>query len=218
MEEAFVAEKRKIRYLRTSILLYISMLVAISFTLFSIAEKYTFMNPVTAQSEQILLAFVKACAVTFGISAVAIPLKMLFSLILDLAKIGEGENTTAPTLFENPDDFYSSVHSDDKRIKLAETIALYLSTQKAGETLEAICPYIEAAYFFSYIALFSATSNPAFVFIGTITVAILHSVYSKLCCVYADTQINKVLENLSITSTNYTKKGEKDVKDVIKKQ
>ena len=37
MEEAFVAEKRKIRYLRTSILLYISMLVAIRFPLFSIA-------------------------------------------------------------------------------------------------------------------------------------------------------------------------------------
>lgn len=212
MKEPFSAEKRKIHYLRTSILLYGLLLVVVCFGLFSIADKYVFFNPATAQSSQIQLAFVKACAITFGVVAIAIPLKMLFFLAFDLAKIGEGKDTIAPTLFDNPDDFYSSVHSDDKRMKLAETIALYLSTQKAGETLEAICPYVEAAFLFSYIMLFSATTNPAFVFVGMVTVTVIHSIYSKLCCVYADTQINKVLETLSITSTNIAKKGEKTSK------
>lgn len=209
MKEVYTAEKRKIQLLRTSIIIYVSMLAVISFGLFNITEKFIVLNPMITQSTQILCAFVKACAITFGIAAVMIPLKMRFLLLLNLAKIGAGENEKLAELFENPDDFYSSVHSDSKRIKLAETVALYLSTKKSGETLEAISPYAEAAYFFSYIALFSITSNSVFVFMGMITTAVIHTVFSKLSCAYEDTQIDEVLKGLFDSATNLIKNKER---------
>lgn len=218
MEETFVAEKRKIRFLRTNILLYVLMLVVTSFSFFIIAEKYAVFNLtiiqntlITKRDIQFCMDFAKTCTIAFDIICIAILLKMQFFSVFDLAKIGEDKSATVLILFDNPDDFYSSVRSNNKRIKLAETIALCLSTQKAEEMLELIYPCIEIVYFFSYIALFTVTSNSAFIFVGLAATIIVYLIYSKLCCVYADSQIDKTLETLSNISINFIEERRKDV-------